>query len=153
MKKKNDNIFDVIIYSMMIVAVIYAVVQTLLGHNNLLSYKITLGVWILASVIISDFVDPLVNKKFDKMKSYKIQSYIMYAIADAAMYASIYVFIINVSYFKEPVHYVFLAIAFILLIVKSRLYSNYRHATDSRAERLEKILREEQLEDLKTMKR
>ena len=80
---------------MMVVAVIYIIIQTVLGNNNELSFKITLGLWILAAVVISDFVEPLVKKVFDNIPFQRGMYYIIYSVFDAASYMSFYIFIIT----------------------------------------------------------
>lgn len=128
MKKKQmgATAFDIIIYTMMIAAVIYVIVQSKLGNNNSMSYKLILGAWILGAVVINDFIEPKVLGRFEGMKEYKLQMYLMYAITDAAAYASLYIFIVNVGFFREPVHYVFLAVAGILFLVRGRLFAKYK---------------------------
>lgn len=126
MNGKEKASFDVIVYSMMIVAVVYAIVQTMLGHNNEMYFKMILGVWILIAVTLTDFVEPMVNKSFDNMSSGKIRQYACYAISDACAYIFIYLFVINAGYFKEPLHYIFLGAGIILFIVKSLIYKEFR---------------------------
>lgn len=126
MNGKEKKSFDVIVYSMMIVAVVYAIVQTMLGHNNDISFKIILGLWILIAVTLTDYVEPMVNKSFDDMTSVKIKQYAGYAVADACAYICLYMFVINAGYFKEPVHYVFLLFGIILFAVKSMIYKQFR---------------------------
>lgn len=131
MKKENrSNIFDIIIYGMMIVAVIYIVVQTILENNSELSFKITLGIWILAAVIINDYVEPLVNKVFDNISAKKGGTYLLYAICDAASYACFYIFIINIGLTKEVFHYVFLGIAVLLFAGRLVFYNIFQGMED-----------------------
>ena len=110
-KENKRNFFDIIIYAMMVVAVIYIVVQTLLNNNGETSFKITLGLWILGSIIISDFVEPLVCAEFDNMTAKAAAFYGLYAVSDAVAYTSLYIFIINIGYTKEPIHIIFIGIA------------------------------------------
>ncbi len=132
MKKENkSNFFDIIVYGMMIVAVIYIVIQTILENNAKLSFKITLGIWILAAVIINDYVEPFVNKMFDNISAKKGSMYLLYAVCDAASYAGFYIFIINIGFTKEVVHYVFLGIAVILFIGRLIFYNLFQTIDDS----------------------
>lgn len=110
-KENKSNFFDIIIYAMMVVAVIYIVVQTLLNNNGETSFKITLGLWMLGSIIISDFVEPLVCAEFDNMTAKAAAFYGLYAVSDAVAYTSLYIFIINIGYTKEPIHIIFIGIA------------------------------------------
>ena len=123
MDKKEKRSFDIIVYSMMIVAVIYAVIQTILGNNHELHYKLVLGLWILAAVTLNDFIDPMVTGKFDTIREDRIKYFMLYSIADAGAYACLYIFVINVNLFKEPMHYVFLVIGIVLFVVKSSLFT------------------------------
>lgn len=68
MDKNKKVSFDIIVYSMMIVAVIYAIVQSLSGHNNEIYYKLILGIWILLAVVLSDFVEPMINRTFEEFQ-------------------------------------------------------------------------------------
>ena len=102
MSKKEKKSFDIIVYAMMIVAVIYAIVQSLLGNNQALHFKITLGIWILAAVVLSDFVEPMVNKEFDNMGEAELKKFLPYAITDAGAYICIYMFVVNAGMYKEP---------------------------------------------------
>ena len=69
--KQKEKIFDIVILAMFVVAGIYVVVQTILKNNEELSFKLTLGVWILAVVIVMDFVEPLLTGKFDNVSRSK----------------------------------------------------------------------------------
>lgn len=130
MKKESKiNLFDVVVYSMMFVAVIYIIIQTILGNNNELSFKITLGIWILAAVVVSDFVEPFVNKVFDNIPFQRGMYYVIYSVLDAASYMSFYIFIINIGLTKEVLHYVFLGLAILFLAGKflfRNMYEGYR---------------------------
>lgn len=135
MKKENkSNFFDIIIYGMMIVAVIYIVIQTILENNGELSFKITLGIWILAAVIINDYVEPLVNKVFDDISAKKGGIYLLYAVCDAASYACFYIFIINIGLTKEVFHYVFLGIAILFFIGRLVFYNLFQGIEDEAGE-------------------
>lgn len=128
-KEAKINLFDVIVYSMMVVAVIYIIIQTILGNNNELSFKITLGIWILAAVVVSDFVEPLVNKVFDNIPFQRGMYYVIYSVFDAASYMSFYIFIINIGLTKEILHYVFLGLAIIFFVGRflfRNMYEGYR---------------------------
>lgn len=146
MDKNKKVSFDIIVYSMMIVAVIYAIVQSLLGHNNELYYKLILGIWILLAVVLSDFVEPTINRTFDEFSRKQMYRYMAYAIADAASYISIYIFVINAGIYKEPFHYIFLAAGVLLFILKFTLYKNFEKK-DNRENRIEEILRKEREEE------
>lgn len=146
MDNKEKTSFDVIVYSMMIVAVVYAIVQTMLGRNNELTFKILLGLWILIAVTLTDFVEPMVNKSFDNLTSGKIKQYACYAITDACAYIFLYMFVINAGYYKEPVHYIFLGVGIILFIVKSLIYKEFRKK-DSRQARFDEIRQTEMMEE------
>ncbi len=128
-KEAKINLFDIIVYSMMVVAVIYIIIQTILGNNNELSFKITLGLWILAAVVISDFVEPLVKKVFDNIPFQRGMYYVIYSVFDAASYMSFYIFIINIGFTKEILHYVFLGLAVIFFVGRllfRNMYEGYR---------------------------
>lgn len=103
--------YDIIIYAMMIVAVVYSVIQTILGNNNSLHFKLTLGIWIVASVAVIDIVVPRAEKIFDNKSDESLRYYLIYAVFDVLMFASLYIFIINVANVKEVFHYVFLGVA------------------------------------------
>ena len=45
-KKTGLNPVDIIVYGMMIAAVVYVIVQCILGNNDALHFKIVLGIWI-----------------------------------------------------------------------------------------------------------
>lgn len=146
MNGKEKASFDVIVYSMMIVAVVYAIVQTMLGRNNEMAFKLILGVWILIAVTLTDFVEPMVNKSFDNMSSRKIKQYGCYAVTDACAYIFLYLFVINAGYFKEPVHYIFLGAGILFFITKSLIYRKFRKK-DDRVERFDEIRKTEMPEE------
>lgn len=146
MNRKEKASFDVIVYSMMIVAVVYAIIQTMLGRNNEMTFKLILGVWILIAVTLTDFVEPMVNKSFDNMSSAKIKQYACYAITDACAYIFLYLFVINAGYFKEPVHYIFLGAGILFFIIKSLIYRKFRKK-DDRVESFDEIRKTEMTED------
>lgn len=144
MKKKYYS-FDMIIYIMMIIAVIFAIVQSMIGNNNSLGYKIALGVWILIAVVLNDFVEPFINNKFKDITTYKLGQYSLYAILDAAAYACLYAFVINVGLTKEPIHYIFLGIGIVLFIFKTMALKAF-DKKDKRAARFEEIYKFEEEE-------
>ena len=126
MEKSKRISLDIIVYLMMIIAVIFATVQSLLGHNNDTAFKLILGIWILSAVIISDFVEPVINKSFHAMDSDMIKKYAAYAVTDAAAYVFIYVFVINVGLYSEKIHYIFLGAGILFFIIKMLLFSAYK---------------------------
>lgn len=126
MDKEEKVSFDLIIYAMMIVGVVYAIIQSLLGNNNEFHFKLTLGIWILAAVILTDYVEPAINKEFDSMSSKKIGHYVIYAILDAFAYVFMYLFVINIGMFKEPFHYIFLMVGGILFIIKVAVFKTFK---------------------------
>lgn len=128
--KAETSLFDIIIYAMMIVAVIYVIVQSVMGNNNKLHFKITLGIWILAAVIVTDFVAPFVQKKFDGLDRNAFGMYGLYAIADGAMFVFFYIFVINVGLAKEPLHYVALGLAAMLFVGRTFAYKAFEKARD-----------------------
>ncbi len=129
-KMMNEMFFDVIVYAMMIIAVIFVLIQTILGNNNSLLYKILLGIWILAAVVVNDFVEPKCKGKFNKMKEYKLQIYMMYAISDAAAYALLYIFVVNVGFFQEVIHYFCLLLALIFFFMRNRFLKKFHLLSD-----------------------
>ena len=112
--KQKEKIFDIVVLAMFVVAGIYVVVQTILRNNEELSFKLTLGVWILAVVIVMDFVEPLLTGKFDNVSRSKALLHCGFGFCSAAAWVCLYVFIINVRYVKEPVHYIFLGVSALL---------------------------------------
>lgn len=128
-KEAKINLFDIVVYSMMVVAVIYIIIQTILGNNSELSFKITLGIWILAAVVVSDFVEPLVNRVFDNIPFQRGMYYVIYSVFDAAAYMSFYIFIINIGLTKEVLHYIFLGLAIIFFVGRflfRNMYEGFR---------------------------
>ena len=145
MSRKEKKSFDIIVYAMMILAVIYAIVQSVLGNNQELHFKLTLGIWILAAVVISDFVEPMVNREFDAMNEQELKKFLPYAITDEGAYICVYMFVVNAGMYKEPVHYVFLVLGLILFVVKGMLWNSFHDETKRRV-RIESVLEEEQKE-------
>lgn len=125
---KKKHLIDIIIYAMMIVAVGYIIVQTILGNNTETSFKITLGLWMLGAVIVSDFIEPLICENFNNMTGKAAAMYGLYAVCDAVAYASLYIFIINIGFTKEPVHYIFLGIAVLFFIGRISFGTLYKNA-------------------------
>lgn len=128
------KLIDIIIYSMMIVAVGYIIVQTILGNNGETSFKITLGVWMLGAVIVLDFIEPLICKTFDKITGRAAAVYGLYAVFDAVAYVSLYIFIINIGYTKEPIHYIFLGVAIVFFIGRIFFGTVYKGIKDEAPE-------------------
>lgn len=128
--KHKERIFDIIIYAMVVVAVVYVIIQTALGNNHELSFKITLGIWILAVVIIIDFIEPFINKNFDNISFKKMLLYGGYGMCSSMGCMSLYIFIINVRNVKEPVHYVFLGASVLLLIGRFILKNIFEDVPD-----------------------
>ena len=55
-KKTGSNPVDIIVYGMMIAAVVYVIVQCILGNNDALYFKIVLGIWIVVAVAVADYI-------------------------------------------------------------------------------------------------
>ena len=123
---KKISLCEMIVYAMMVVAVIYVIVQSILGNNSELHFKITLGIWILAAVVISDFIAPMLDKRFEKVGEKAAMLYLVYAIMDALAFTGVYIFIINVNMTKEPLHYAFLAFSVIMFLMKTFIYNKYQ---------------------------
>lgn len=131
MKEKNVNL---IVYAMVIVAVVYSLIQGLLGNAGTMHFKITLGIWIAAAVFVIDFVAPLVRGELFSGTYRKNLMYILYAVADAAMYVFLYIFVINITMSREPVHYVYLGVAAVMFPVRVILYRMYTGTSDEESE-------------------
>ena len=126
-KKKSETGFcELIVYAMMLVALVYVIVQCILSNNTKLHFKITLGIWILLATVVSDFVGPMLDKRFDKVGDKAARLYLVYAVIDAIAFAGIYLFIINVAMIKEPLHYVSLGIAVTLFLIRHIVYSRFQ---------------------------
>ena len=125
-KKTPAGVFDMTVYGMMAAAVVYVLIQTILGNNDTLFFKLTLGVWMMAAVAIMDYVEPMAEHRFDTLKPDALRWYTAYAVADSFMYMCLYVFIINVSMVKEPVHYAFLALMLAALALRVFFFRRYR---------------------------
>ena len=123
---KKISLCEMIVYAMMVVAVIYVIVQSILGNNSELHFKITLGIWILVAVVISDFIAPMLDKRFEKVGEKAAMLYLGYAIMDALAFTGVYIFIINVNMTKEPLHYAFLAFSVIMFLMKTFIYNKYQ---------------------------
>lgn len=131
MKEKNVNL---IVYAMVLVAVVYSLIQGLLGNAGTMHFKITLGIWIAAAVFVIDFVAPLVRGELFSGTYRKNLMYILYAVADAAMYVFLYIFVINITMSREPVHYVYLGVAAVMFPVRVILYRMYTGTSDEESE-------------------
>lgn len=121
----KDRNFNLIVYAMMVVAVIYSLVQGLLGNIGTLHFKITLGIWIVAAVAVIDFVAPLCKGELFKGSTKKNLAYILFAICDAGMYVCLYIFIINITMSREPLHYIYLAISAVMFLLRTFIYKLY----------------------------
>lgn len=131
MKEKNVNL---IVYAMVLVAVVYSLIQGLLGNAGTMHFKITLGIWIAAAVFVIDFVAPLIRGELFSGTYRKNLMYILYAVADAAMYVFLYIFVINITMSREPVHYVYLGVAAVMFPVRVILYRMYTGTSDEESE-------------------
>ena len=137
--KQRERLFDVIIYAMAIVAIVYIIVQTALGNNRDLSFKITLGIWIILAIIIMDFVEPFFGKRFDNISFKKMMLYGGYGICNSMAFVSLYIFIINVRYVKEPVHYIFLGASVLLFVGRFVLKNVFDDLPDEEIENEETV--------------
>lgn len=133
-REHKRKLIDIIIYSMMIVAVVYIIVQTILGNNGETSFKITLGLWMLGAVIVLDFVEPFICKTFDGMTGKAAAVYGLYAVFDAVAFVCLYIFVINIGYTKEPIHYIFLGVAVVFFIGRIFFGTVYKGIKDETAE-------------------
>ncbi len=124
--KSGGGFFDIIIYGMMIVAVVYVIIQCILGNNNAVHFKLTLGIWIILAVAVADFIGPVVTGRFGNIPSKGAQLYTVYALMDALMYTGLYMFVINISMTKEPLHYIFLGISAALFAAKTVVYNKFQ---------------------------
>ena len=131
MKEKNVNL---IVYAMVLVAVAYSLIQGLLGNAGTMHFKITLGIWIAAAVFVIDFVAPLIRGELFSGTYRKNLMYILYAVADAAMYVFLYIFVINITMSREPVHYVYLGVAAVMFPVRVIFYRMYTGTSDEESE-------------------
>ena len=130
-KKSAVGVLGILVYAMMIIAVIYVLVQAILGNNGTLAFKLILGVWILAAIVIMDFVEPMAGHRFDSLPAASLKWYIMYAVMDGAMYMCLYVFVINVSMVREPVHYLFLPAMILFLVMRIIFFNKYKASAEA----------------------
>ncbi len=146
-REHKRKLIDNIVYSMMIVAVGYIIVQSVLGNNGETSFKITLGLWMLGAVIVSDFVEPLICNNFDRITGKTAAVYGLYAVFDAVAYVCFYIFVINIAFTKEPVHYVFLGVAVVFFIGRMFFGTVYKGIKDEAPVEEEQVVRSEIMEE------
>ena len=103
-KKTGSNPVDMIVYGMMIAAVVYVIVQCILGNNDALHFKIVLGIWIVAAVAVADYIGPVLSGRISEVSDKALRLYMISSILDAAAYMGFYVCIINISKTGEATH-------------------------------------------------
>ncbi len=108
---RSNYVFDIVIFSMLILAVIFIIVGAVQGIIGTSYFKIILGVWIVALIVINDFAEPYNMGEFDNLSMRRSRLYLLYAVCDAVFYAFLYLFIININKYSEPLHYVFLGLS------------------------------------------
>lgn len=145
--QKYAHLFDILIYSMMVVAVGYIVVMTIMGENGELHFKLTLGIWGLIAIILNDFVEPKYNGAFEGFGEQKAKYYILYAVIDAAAYALLFMFVININLYKEPLHYIFLALSVGLFIVRTFVRRRFEAQRSIKKDEEDRVVNAETGED------
>lgn len=105
--KEGNGIYDIIVYIMMAIAVVYVIAMAVLGKSDTTVFKIILGIWIIIAVAIADFAGPLLRGKLDDVEPAAYKYYVMYAVCDAVFYMGMYVFVVNLRNATEVLHYVY----------------------------------------------
>ena len=142
--RKNTplKMLDGVIYAMMIIAVLYVLIQAMLGNNGTLAFKLTLGIWIMAAIVIMDYVEPVASHRFDSVTAGSFGWYTAYSILDGAMYMCLYVFVINVSMVREPLHYVYFAAAVLLFLIRKIIFRRYRTTVKRASEEDKRVIKD-----------
>ena len=60
--------------------------------------------------------------------------YGLYAVFDAVAFVSLYIFVINIGYTKEPIHYIFLGVSVVFFIGRIFFGTVYKGIKDETAE-------------------
>ncbi len=148
-KKAGSNPVDIIVYGMMIAAVVYVIVQCILGNNDALHFKIVLGIWIVAAVAVADYIGPVMSGKLSGVSDKVLKLYMISSILDAAAYMGFYVCIINISKTGEVLHYLFCGFGVICYISHLILNSKFNKLTGREAleaEESEAVIEEDDIE-------
>lgn len=132
-KKTGSNPVDIIVYGMMIAAVVYVIVQCILGNNDALHFKIVLGIWIVAAVAVADYIGPVLSGRISEVSDKALRLYMISSILDAAAYMGFYVCIINISKTGEVLHYLFCGFGVICYISHLILNSKFNKLTKQEA--------------------
>ena len=129
-KKTGSNPVDIIVYGMMIAAVVYVIVQCILGNNDALHFKIVLGIWLVA---VADYIGPVLSGRISEVSDKALRLYMISSILDAAAYMGFYVCIINISKTGEVLHYLFCGFGVICYISHLILNSKFNKLTKQEA--------------------
>ncbi len=115
---QKGSFYDIIVYGMMIVAVVFIIIQTFSGEFTSLGFRVSLGAWILIAVSISDFVGPTMTHELDGYDSGQMTKYVFTCILDAVAYMCIYVFVVFIGNWSEWTHYMFLVAGLCVFVVR-----------------------------------
>ena len=127
----KGSVYDIIVYAMMILAVIFIIVQTFTGHFTGLGFRVSLGAWILIAVGISDFIGPMQCGELDGYEQWQLYRYVFACILDALAYMCVYIFIIFIGEYKDWVHYLYLGGAVLLFAIRAVVNRSIAKSADT----------------------
>lgn len=115
---RKGSFYDIIVYGMMIVAVVFIIIQTFSGQFTSLGFRVSLGAWILIAVSISDFVGPMMTHELNGYDSSQMTKYVFTCILDAIAYMCVYIFVVFIGNWSEWTHYMFLVAGVCIFAVR-----------------------------------
>lgn len=123
--KEGNGIYDIVVYIMMAMAVVYVIIMAIVGKSDATTFKTILGIWIIMAVSIADFAGPSLSGKLDNVTLAAYKCYVCYALCDAVFYMGVYMFVINLRHAAEPLHYVFFGIGLVFYGIKVVFFNRF----------------------------
>ncbi len=124
-KKNKVNICAVIGLLMILAGIVYVIVCTVLHLHKQWIFRLFFAAWVMAYMVLTDFIEPAVTDRFRRKKEKQIKAYYKYAVLDMVGMAGLLWFVIMAGIFDDYTHYAGIAIFIVCFVPKNIFYKKY----------------------------
>lgn len=124
-RKSKVNICAVLGLAMILIGGIYVLICTFMGLYNKWIYRIVFAVWVILYMVLTDFVEPKMTRKFRHKNKKQVAAYYKYAALDMLGVLGLLWFAVMAGMLKDYTHYAGIAIFVACFVPKNAFYKIY----------------------------
>ncbi len=124
-KKSKVNVCAVLETAIILIGIIYIIVCTIMGLHNKWAFRLGFAALVVIYMIVADFVEPVVMKRFKKKHPMQVRAYYIYAALDVVGMLGLLWFVVMAGMFEDITHYAGIAIFAVCFVPKRTFYNKF----------------------------